>query len=1313
MKLRLMIVSVFFMFLGAFGSAFAAAAPGNSPKKPAAAAAAADQTLSIASFGQLPLHFEANQGQSASDVRFLARGRGYLILLTPDGASLGLRKPKPGPDRGSRVGRSSEVDSMRMKLVGANPKPEITGVGELPGKSHYFIGNDPNNWKTDISNFSGVQYVDVYPGIHLLYYGNQNQLEYDFIVAAGADPKRITLRFDGVDSEEIEADGHLVLHLGDSQVKLETTIYQEINGVRQAVLGGYTLKGGHQVGFQVGDYDKTQPLVIDPVLVYSTYLGGGSDDRGAAIALDSSSNIYITGYTISSNFPTANALQPNFHNVICHPFVSPSTTPCHDAFITKIDSSGSFLIYSTYFGGSGWDDAFGIAADPAGNAYVTGTTFSSDFPTMNAVQPTFKGADSSNQVVVGDAFVAKFNPTGSQLVYSTYLGSPAGASPGRDAGAAIAVDASGNAYVTGYAGDGFPLLNPVQPTFGGGLSDVFVTKLSPGGALVFSTYLGGNTQDQGAATAIDASSNVYIAGSTFSTNYPTVNPLYTDGAAFVTKLNAAGNAVAYSTRIHGTRDASGIAVDGSGNAYLSGSTTAADFPTVNAFQPTFGGGTCSGNACFDAFVMKLNAAGSAVLYSTYLGGNNNDAAADIAVDTSGNAYVVGSTSSGNFPTLDALQTTLRGVGDGFVSKLDASGALVYSTYIGGSDVQFSPTVVGDPDSVSGIALDGKGNAFIVGSTASTDFPTANAFQASPGGGYDVFIAKIADASPVDAGFAAQDIGAVAAAGSSSFLNGTFTVKASGDDIWGFNDSFRFVSEALTGDGQIIARLVSLQNTNAWAKAGVMIRESTASNAAHAFMALTPGNGARFQRRQTTGTYSLDTPGPAVSAPYWVKLVRTGNTFTGSVSTDGVNWTVIASDTVTMSANALIGLAVTSHNNGVLTTAVFDNVSVNGGGSPPPPPPPPPGNFVGGDVGTVAAAGSDTSSNGTFTVKASGDDIWGFNDAFRFVSQSLTGDGQIVARLASLQNTNAWAKAGVMIRESTASNAAHAFMALTPGNGAHFQRRQTTGTYSVDTPGPAVSAPYWVKLVRSGNTFTGSVSTDGVNWTVVASDTVTMSANARIGLAVTSHNNGVLTTAVFDNVSVNGGGSPPPPPPGNLAGGDVGSVAIAGSDSSSNGTFTVKASGDDIWGFNDAFRFVSQGSSGDGQIVARLASLQNTNAWAKAGVMIRESTASNSAHAFMGLTPGNGAHFQERQTTGTYSLDTPGPAVAAPYWVRLVRSGNTFTGSVSTDGVNWTVVASDTATMSANALIGLAVTSHNNGVLTTAVFDNITITTAVN
>ena len=533
----------------------------------------------------------------------------------------------------------------------------------------------------------------------------------------------------------------------------------------------------------------------------------------------------------------------------------------------------------------------------------------------------------------------------------------------------------------------------------------------------------------------------------------------------------------------------------------------------------------------------------------------------------------------------------------------------------------------------------------------------------------------------------QDIGSVAFAGSATYASGTFTVQASGSDIWNTADAFRFVYQPLDGNGQIIARVASVTNTDAWTKAGVMIRESLAAGSKHAMMGITPGNGTTFPYRlQTDGSSASQTPFDGLVAPYWVKIVRSGNTFTGYKSSDGVNWTQIGSQTITMAANVYIGLALTSHNNAAVATATFDNVSVVTNGQ-----------FADQDIGSVAFAGSSSFSNGTFTVQASGNDIWNTADAFHFVYETLAGDGNIVARLVSLGNTDAWAKAGVMMRETLMPGSKHAMMGITPGNGTTFPYRlQTDGVSASQTPFDGLVAPYWVKLVRSGNTFTGYKSSDGITWVQIGSQTIAMGATIYVGLALTSHNNAAVVTATFDNVVIS-----------EWADEDIGSVAFGGSASFSGGTFTLKASGSDIWNTADAFHYAHEPLVGDGQIIARVASVTNTDAWTKAGVMIRESLAAGSRHAMMGITPGNGTTFPYRlQTDGSSASQTPFDGLVAPYWVKIVRSGNTFTGYKSSDGVNWTQVGSQTITMGTTVYIGLALTSHNNAAVATATFDNV-------
>jgi hypothetical protein len=666
-----------------------------------------------AAYGQLPLSFEANQGQSAAQVSFLAQGPQSTLFLTTGGNAVLTLNPQ-----GTQPG-----DVLEMQLQGANASPTVSGQDLLPGVSNYLVGNDPSQWHTNIPNYAEVDYHGVYAGIDLHYYGNSQHLEYDFVVAPGANPGTIRLSFAGQQGMSLDAQGNLVLQTAAGTVVEQAPVLYQVNsdGTHTAVLGAYVLEGDGTVGLQVGAYDHSRALVIDPVLAYSTYLGGSGDDLGQAIAVDGNGNAYVTGSTNSTDFPTtAGAFQTTEGGIA-------------NAFVAKLNAAGTALVYSTYLGGNVGDEGLGIAVDGSGNAYVTGSTTSKNFPTTPGAFQTTYGSGQ-------DAFVAKLNAAGSALVYSTYLGSS-----GNDQGLGIAVDGSGNAYVTGYTlSSNFPTTaGAFQTTYGSG-QDAFVTKLNASGsALVYSTYLGGSGADQGNGIAVDGSGNAYVTGSTNSTGFPTTagafQTTYGGGAdAFVTKLNAAGSALVYSTYLGGSGgDAgNGIAVDGSGNAYVTGSTTAKDFPTTpGAFQTTKGG---IGNA----FVTKLNAAGTALAYSTYLGGNVGDRGTGIAVDGSGDAYVTGWTYSSNFPTTaGAFQTSLGGSGvqNAFVTKLNGSGsALVYSTYLGGSG----------NDVGNGITVDGSGNAYVIGYANSTNFPTTpGAFQTTPGAQQNAFVTKFEFSPP--------------------------------------------------------------------------------------------------------------------------------------------------------------------------------------------------------------------------------------------------------------------------------------------------------------------------------------------------------------------------------------------------------------------------------------------------------------------------------------------------------------------------------------------------------------------------------------
>lgn len=660
----------------------------------------AERTRLASEYGHVPLTFEANTGQTDPQVAFLARGAGYALFLTPREAVLSLRG---GQERaGAAV--------LRMKWRGANPSPRVTGVDVQGARSNYFIGSDPARWRTNVPHFGKVRYEEVYRGIDLVYYGRQSQLEFDFVVKPGADPRRIGLDLEGAEKVGVDREGDLIVRVARTVLRQRRPVaYQERNGERQPVAVAYAVKGKRYVGFRLGAYDASRSLVIDPVLVYSTYLGGTGADSARDVAVDSSGNVYIAGYTRSADFPISSPLQG-------------ALAGSEDAFVAKLNVSGSALVYSTYLGGTSGERGYGIVVDGSGNAYVTGNTGSTNFPTVNALQ----GANGGGS----DAFVAKLNPSGSALVYSTYLGGLGG-----ESATAIAVDGFGDACVTGATDGGFPTANAIQGASGGGV-DAFVTKLnSSGSAMIYSTYLGGSGNDQASGVAADVSGNAYVTGYTSSTNFPTVNALQGASAgggwdAFVAKLNPAGSAMVFSTYLGGSGSEDGwdIAADGLGNAYVAGRTNSSDFPTVNAIQGAQAGGG-------DFFVTKLNASGSALIYSTYLGGSYWDYAYGVAVDGSGNAYVTGDVDSWDFPTASPIQAAQAGGGDIVVVKLNASGSsLAYSTYLGGSGY----------DGGYRIAADVSGNAYIAGPTGSTDFPTANAFQAVNAGSGDAFVVKILD-----------------------------------------------------------------------------------------------------------------------------------------------------------------------------------------------------------------------------------------------------------------------------------------------------------------------------------------------------------------------------------------------------------------------------------------------------------------------------------------------------------------------------------------------------------------------------------------
>ncbi|MGH9432229.1 MAG: SBBP repeat-containing protein [Terriglobia bacterium] len=828
----------------------------------------------VTAYGNLSLSFEANQGQADSRVKFLSHGGGYTLFLTGDEAVLALRKPlapaplskrqgrlnpwrnspfpmgeggaeKQGfPSRrvrelnaeggkqkaaGSGETRSSQVGTrhlslvthhspagaqamVRLKLVGANPAAQVTGLDELPGKSNYFIGNDPKKWRTDVPNYARVEYQGIYPGINLVYYGNHQQLEYDFVVAPGANPSAIRLDVGaGVGASDvaagfspatvknaapslrsgqalkgastgtqqaealrIAANGDLVMQWGGDEVRFHKPLVYQPDENRplsivsrqlqrttdpeprttdnkprttQLVSAKYVLNG-NKVSFEIGRYDRTKPLIIDPVLTYSSLIGGSDEDDGMGVAVDSSGNAYLTGYT-STDFPIVNQI-PGACNGTCGHSGNPV------AFVTKINAAGSALVYSSYIGGSYGDIAYGLALDGSDGVYVTGFTLSEDFPVVNQIP----GA-CNNCLANGAVFLTKVNAAGNALAYSSLIGGN-----GYDYSVGITVDGLGAAYLTGYShSSDFPIVNQIpgacNGTCGNGLDhyNTFVVKVNPEGtALVYSSWLGGSLDDSGDSDAVDASGDLYVAGETTSSDFPQVNqiPGACNGScgalgtydAFVTKINSAGTALVYSSLIGGGPQgdgAYGIAVDRSGDAYLTGWAYWQGFPIVDQI-PGACQGTCEGKGLwlYDAFVTKINPAGSAMVYCSLLGGSTSESGNGIAVDASANVYLTGSTTSTDFPQVNPIPGACQGscgsgITNGFVTEISAAGTgMVVSSYFGGSG----------GDVGQGVAVDGSGDAYLTGSTFSHDFPRVNqipgACQGECGNDSlnDVFVMKI-------------------------------------------------------------------------------------------------------------------------------------------------------------------------------------------------------------------------------------------------------------------------------------------------------------------------------------------------------------------------------------------------------------------------------------------------------------------------------------------------------------------------------------------------------------------------------------------
>jgi len=785
----------------------------------------AQQQRAVAAYGKLPLSFEANQGQTNSRVRFLSRGSGYLLYLTPDAAVLALESERPQlsgrtsklPQPGREIAKPKPPAVLRMQLVGGNAQAGMVGTDLLPGKSNYFLSNDPSQWHTNVPNYRRVAEHAVYPGIDLVYYGTQSQLEYDFVVAPGADPHAIRLAVQGAKELRIDAQGNLIATVGKGEVSFQRPVaYQEdSDGTRQPVAARYAIKGGRNVEFKVGKHDPSRSLVIDPTLAYSTYVGGSLIDGANGIAVAPDDSAFITGETFSGNFPVVDARFPT------------NGAASEVAFVSKVSPDGSALLYSTYLG-CNVTIGYGIAVDSLGEAYVTGTTDCPNFPVTEGVPDGLCGADKAcgatwnpQGFIVYNGWVTKLNVEGAALVYSLYLGYYA-----QCAGRAIAVDEAQNAYVTGDIGPNImetvPLVAPETPPplwcnyngfqpfiggsggnpYGGFTTDAFLVKIdSTASDFLYCSYIGGTEEDVGYGVAVDTAADAYVTGVAYSPDFPTgggaLQTTYAGaGDAFLTKVNTnllGPSSLLFSTYLGGSGldQGNGVAVDASGNAYVAGITTSRASTLLftqppGAFQADCTLDTlkvCEG----DAFVAKFALSGTPALsYFTYLGGSLADSANGIALDSSDNAYVTGSTTSTDFPIAgNVFQTTYGGGNaDAFITELNPTGSdLVYSTYLGGSGTDTGNGIGVNPSdtaSCSTVPTGSACSAYVAGQTCSFDFPLANPLQPNYGGNCDAFVSKASflvgiALNPAGLLFPTESLGTTSQAQTVTLTNGDSTL----------------------------------------------------------------------------------------------------------------------------------------------------------------------------------------------------------------------------------------------------------------------------------------------------------------------------------------------------------------------------------------------------------------------------------------------------------------------------------------------------------------------------------------------------------
>jgi hypothetical protein len=683
------------------------------------------ESQALESFSSLPLYFEENKGQFDESVEYLLKMPQGFVYFTQEEIVYQFvgrvdcgetEEDKQKADRAAKQGYITE--NIRMRFLHANKQPEITGLDENEGKVSYFRGNDPQKWVRGAQTFASILYRDLYPQIDLVIKEDEGRIKNEYRVRAGGSPDQIEMSYQGIERIQVNENGDVELHTKNGVLKEgKPYCYQVVNGQKVHVEAEYVIENGDTLGFRVGEYRKDIELVIDPELDFSTFLGGTDSDTGTGVAIDASGGIYVAGYTFSDDFPTTAGVHDTVLSGRC------------DIFAAKIHPSGSSLLYSTYIGGSDEDRCYGMTVSLFGEVYVTGWTYSDDFPVTPGGYTVSGGGY--------DVFVTAINSFGTDLILSSQFG---GLSD--DVGWAVAVDSTGNAYVTGDTkSNNFPVTSAAyDKNYNGGYEDAFVLKLgSFGTSLVYSTFLGGSKMDYGRGIALDHLGQAVVTGTTNSSNFPTTPGAYDTSIngytdVFVTKINATGSALVYSTFFGGTDGDGGgeVLLDGSGNVYVTGSTLSSDLPvSPNAYDTTFAGP----QGLHDVFLAKLNPSASTLVYSTYLGGSDYDWGYDIGLDGWGSAFVLGVTQSSDFPTTpDAYDKIHNGDNDVFLAKISPDGtALLSSTYFGGTGTEYA----------DGMAIDSQGSAYIMGDTEGSGFPTTPGAYDTVfnGGGDDCFVAK--------------------------------------------------------------------------------------------------------------------------------------------------------------------------------------------------------------------------------------------------------------------------------------------------------------------------------------------------------------------------------------------------------------------------------------------------------------------------------------------------------------------------------------------------------------------------------------------